>query len=273
MTQTLLITGAAGLLGSALAERLAAQWQLTLFDIKPMASLDKSTRIVVGDVGDKAKIAEAIEGADAILHLACRYGVTISFEETLDTNYRAFISLLDAAVSNSVKKVVFASSNHGWGFYPRSAAPIEPEAPPRPDGWYGINKIWSEAVLSFYADAHGMTATSLRIGNSGPKVNDERQAHMWTSFDDLAQLTHQALMRTVIGHRAVFATSDCDAPFFDNSSAKAIGFAPKDRPEDYLADPGVASAQPGADIFGRSIGGVYAVANFKADIDKWESGK
>lgn len=273
MTKRLLITGAAGLLGSALAKRLSKHWQLTLFDIDTSIPPDDSARVVVGDMGDRAQVAAAVEGADAILHLACRHGQTISFEETLDPNYRGLVALMDAAVSNGVKNVVFTSSNHGWGLYPRLAAPLSPDAPPRPDGWYGINKIWSEAVLSFYADTHGLAATSLRIGNCGPAIRDERQTHMWISFDDLAQLVQLALARTDIGHIGAFATSDGPAPFFDNSTAKSLGFAPKDRPEDNLADPTLTSQKADAGLFGRSIGGSYAVANFKADIDKWESGK
>lgn len=96
---------------------------------------------------------------------------------------------------------------------------------------------------------------------------------MWISFDDLAQLVLLALARTDIGHIGAFATSDGPAPFFDNSTAKSLGFAPKDRLEDNLTDPTLISQKADAGLFGRSIGGSYAVANFKADIDKWESGK
>ncbi|WP_435171055.1 NAD-dependent epimerase/dehydratase family protein [Falsirhodobacter sp. 1013] len=265
----LLITGAAGLLGQELAERLAPDWNLTLFDLV-RAPERGGARILVGDMGDPADVTAAVQGADAILHLACRHGENVTFEETLDANYRGSIALMDAAVANGVSHVVFASSNHGWGLYPRTAAPLAADAPPRPDGWYGINKIWTEAMLSFYADTRGLTATSLRIGNCGASVPDERRTHMWISFDDLAALTTLALTRQGPGHRAVFATADCAAPFFDNSGAKAIGFTPQHHPEDHLDHPGVASEAAGTDIFGRSIGGSYAAANFRADIDIWE---
>ncbi|WP_136686076.1 NAD-dependent epimerase/dehydratase family protein [Falsirhodobacter xinxiangensis] len=265
----LLITGAAGLLGREMTQRLAPDWDLTLFDLVAAPALP-GARVLVGDMGNAADVAKAVEGADAILHLACRHGEAVTFEETLDPNYRGTVAMMEAALANGVSHVVFASSNHGWGLYPRIAAPLPADAPPRPDGWYGINKIWTEAVLSFYADANGLTATSLRIGNCGPSVPDERRMHMWISFDDLAALTALALARKGPGHRAVFATADCAAPFFDNSGAKAIGFAPSHRPEDHLDHPSVADQSAGDDIFGRAIGGSYATANFKADIDTWE---
>ena len=273
MRKRLLITGAAGLLGTALAERLAHSWVLTLFDLNPAKVQGNDSRVITGDMGNPLEVAAAVKGADAILHLACRHGETISFEETLDPNYRGTIALMESAVANGIKNVVFTSSNHGWGLYPRTATPLAPDAPPRPDGWYGVNKIWTEAVLSFYADKHGLAATSLRIGNCGVAVRDERQTHMWISFDDLAQLVQLALARQDVGHVGAFATSDCDAPFFNNSKAKALGFAPKDRPENNLADPAIANQVAGTDLFGRVVGGAYAVANFKANIDAWERHK
>jgi uronate dehydrogenase len=152
---------------------------------------------------------------------------------------------------------------YGWGFYPRAAAPLGDAAPPRPDSWYGISKVWSEAVLSYLADCHGIRATSLRIGNCGPNVPDERRTHMWISFDDLAQLVRLALARTDRGHRAVFATADCAAPFFDNSGARALGFITRDRPEHHLADPSIASHRPAEGIAGQALGGRYAAASLR----------
>jgi uronate dehydrogenase len=260
MKQRLLITGAAGLLGRELSRRLRDTFDLILLDRAAITSAPGDV-VVVGDLGDRAVLLPALEGAQAVLHLACRFGETMTFADSLDTNYLATLALYEAAVAAGVTDMVFASSNHGWGFYPRAAAPLGDAAPPRPDSWYGVSKIWSEAVLSYLADCHGIRATSLRIGNCGPDVPDERRTHMWISFDDLAQLVRLALARTDCGHRAVFATADCDAPFFDNSGARALGFITRDRPEDNLSDPAIASHPPAEGIVGEVLGGSYAAAS------------
>jgi uronate dehydrogenase len=260
MKRRLLITGAAGLLGRALSRRLRDSFDLTLLDRAAITS-EPGDVVVVGDLCDRAVLLRGLDGAQAVLHLACRFGETATFADTLDTNYLATLALYEAAIAAGVADIVFASSNHGWGFYPRSAAPLSDAAPPRPDSWYGISKVWSEAVLSYLADCHGIRATSLRIGNCGAAVPDERRTHMWISFDDLAQLVRLALARSDSGHRVVFATADCDAPFFDNSGARALGFTPKDRPEHNLADPAIASHTPAEGVAGQVLGGSYAEAS------------
>ncbi|QEL27299.1 NAD(P)-dependent oxidoreductase (plasmid) [Bosea sp. F3-2] len=261
MKPRLLITGAAGRLGTELASRLREGWDLTLLDRVAPLSGREGDRIIVGELGDGSVLAQAVSGASAVLHLACRHGEAATFADTLDTNYIATLALYEAAIAAGATDIVFASSNHGWGFYPRSAAPLPGNAPPRPDSWYGISKIWSEAVLAFLADSRGVRTTSLRIGFCGPAVPDERCTHMWIGFDDLAQLTRLALARRDAGHRAFFATGDCVEPFFDNSGAKALGFVTTQRAEHNLARPGIAGEGKAPGIAGEAFGGSYAAVN------------
>lgn len=267
--KTLLVTGGAGLLGQALLPRLSGEWHLRSLSRQPAPGYPET---VEGSIEDADTVARAMQGVDAVLHLACRYANDISFEQTLDTNYRGTLLLMEAARSRGVGHVVFASSNHVHGFHPRSHAPLSDEASPRPDGWYAISKIWGEAVMAHYADAFGMITTSLRIGSCCPQVTDERQGHMWLGFDDCAQLVRIALARRDAGHRVWQAVSDCPQPFFDAVGAKAAGYVPAERPEDNEARPGVMAEAPTGGIFGRAIGGGFAVANFKADLDRWEQG-
>lgn len=265
----LLVTGAAGGLGHGLRPHLRTQWRLRLTDIVPVGPLEPEDEAVTGDLSDPAFAARAVADCDAVLHLAAVHGLSIPFDQTLAVNYHGLLHLMEAAVAAGVGRVVFASSNHGWGFYPRAAAPLPETAAPRPDGWYAVSKIWGEAVMALFADVHGMTNTSLRIGNCGPTVPDERRSHLWISFRDLAALIDLALVRPGPGHRAVFACADCDAPFFDGAGARAMGFRPLDRPSDHLAHPGVSAEPAASGVEGQAIGGAFAAANFRGDPDTW----
>lgn len=257
---TLLITGAAGHVATGIRSFLRPLYHLRLFDIAPVYDARPGEDTVVGDIAKPADVAAAMQGVDKVLHLACRHGPSIDFEDTLDVNYRGTINLIEASLRENVRHLVFASSNHGWGLYPRADTPLSDAAAPRPDGWYGISKIWAEATLAYYAHANDKIITSLRIGNCSARVNDERCSHMWISFADLASLIELALSRDDTGHRAVFATADCADPFFDNSGAKKMGFAPVDAASDHMANAGVAGQAPDTGVFGTLLGGEYAVA-------------
>lgn len=266
----LLVTGGAGILGRALAERGLPGWQIRSLSRSHPADYPAPVERIDGDLCDRDTVACAVADCDAVLHLACRYANDITFAETLDVNYHGTLGLMEAARTAGVKTVVFASSNHVQGFHPRSAAPLSETDPVRPDGWYAVSKVWGEAVMALYADAHGMTTTSLRIGSSCAQVMDERQFHMWLGFDDFAQLVRLSIERQGPGHAVLNAVGACEGAFFDTAAARALGFRPRQNPRDHLSDPAIPGAAPGRDIFGRSIGGGFARDNFKADLAAWE---
>lgn len=268
MKSKLLITGAGGIVGTGIRPYLEEQFDLR-FSMRTASDDFEGCDVVLGDITDPEVIARAVEGCSAILHLAAAHGTGIDFDGTLDVNYLGLVALMDAAVAAGTTHVIFASSNHGWGMWPRHASPLAETAPPRPDGWYGVSKIFGEAVMAFYADTRGLRTTSLRIGNCGPAVEDERRQHMWISFADLAQLVNLSIARTDFGHRAVFATADCATPFFDNSGAVALGFETHDRPENNLLDATIAAHPPASGMHGAAIGGGYSEANFHANFDDW----
>ena len=73
--------------------------------------------------------------------------------------------------------LLFASSNHAIGFYPRYHR-IGTDVTTRPDSRYGVSKVFGEAVGALYADKHGMQVTCLRIGNFGDKPLDHRREEL-----------------------------------------------------------------------------------------------
>lgn len=250
----LAITGAGGIVGRGIAPYLRNRFDLVLIDRKAPDNSSPQDTWVISDIQDRAALDQALEGVDAVLHLAAVHGFSISFEETLDANYRGTISVYDAAVAAGAKHLIFASSNHGWGFRQVRQTPLSTTTPVAPDGWYGIAKMWGEAVTAYYAEAFGLHGTSLRIGHANDHVPTAREGHMWISFRDLAGLIRQVIEAPAKGHRALWATAICDAPYFDNAETLGTGWAPLDRP-------GSPVDSAPAPISEDDIGGAFARAN------------
>ena len=118
-----------------------------------------------GRPADSAQVEKAVAGVDGIVHLG-GFSVEGPWETILNANIVGCYNLFEAARRKGVKRVVFASSNHAVGFYPRQRK-IGVDAPVRPDSRYGVSKAFGEALGALYAYKHGLRVTCLRIGNVG----------------------------------------------------------------------------------------------------------
>ena len=134
-------------------------------------------------------------------------------------------NLFEAARQAGVKRVVFASSNHAVGFYPRKRK-IGTDVTVRPDSRYGVSKAFGEALGALYSDKHGMVVTCLRIGNVGPRPLDVRRLSIWISPEDLVQLFRIGLEHPDIRFDIVYGASDNAASWWDNSRARQLGYRP-----------------------------------------------
>ena len=97
-----------------------------------------------------------------------------TWDQIHQSNIIGCYNLFEAARKKGVKRVVFASSNHAVGFYPRHHR-IGTDVTARPDSRYGVSKVFGEAVGALYADKHGLGVTCLRIGNFGEMPLDHRR--------------------------------------------------------------------------------------------------
>jgi uronate dehydrogenase len=230
----LLLTGAAGGLGRVLRPRLKALCTtLRVSDVADLGNAAPGEELQPVALQDRAAVLALLDGVDAVVHLG---GVSTeqAWEPILAANIVGAYNLYEGARKHGVKRIVFASSNHVTGFY-RQDEVISPRDPVRPDGLYGLSKAWGEDLSRFYFDRHGIETACLRIGSSFPEPKDRRMLATWLSYDDLERLVTACLAAPVLGHTIVYGMSDNTTVWWDNTSARHIGFRPHDSSERFRA--------------------------------------
>ena len=223
----MLITGAAGRIGSVLRDGLREHFATRLLDIRPMQERPGED-VVVADIRRLDELAAAMAGCTAVVHLA-GIPTEAGFEELLDTNIRGTYHVLEAArTSGTCRRVVLGSTNHVTGFYPVDQT-ITPEAPPRPDGLYGASKGYGELVGRLYHEKHGLEVVAIRIGTFAERPTSPRHAHTWISPRDMVQLVRRSLDAPGVGWLLVYGTSANRRSYWDDRDARRrLGYAPED---------------------------------------------
>lgn len=187
--ERVLVTGAAGFIGSTLVERLLAEGRrvvgLDCFDPFYAERLKRENlraalrserfRLVEGDIRDEAALADALQGgADAVVHLAALAGVRPSLERPVayaDVNVRGTAAVADAAARARVPRFVFASSSSVYGEREQASGPFRESDPvERPISPYAATKRAGELLLHSFHHAHGLSVTCARIFTAyGPR--------------------------------------------------------------------------------------------------------
>jgi uronate dehydrogenase len=233
--ERLLLTGAAGNLGRELRPRLLPRCEtLRVSDRSPMDAGGPSEEVVVADLADADAMLRLLQGVDAVVHLG---GVSTEqpWAPILAGNIVGAYNLYEAARRNGVKRIVYASSNHVTGFY-RQDEVIGPKNPMRPDGLYGLSKAFGENLAQLYWDRYRIETVSLRIGSAFAAPKDRRMLATWMSFDDTERLVLAALTAPVVGHSVIYGMSDNATTWWDNTSARHIGYRPQDSSEVFRAE-------------------------------------
>ena len=260
--QSILITGAAGEIGSRLRSMLHGVYpRIRLSDMKRPSDLRADEDFVAADLADMAAVERAVQGIDGIVHLG-GHSVEGPWETILNANIIGCYNLFEAARRAGVKRVVFASSNHAVGFYPRQRR-IGADEPVRPDSRYGVSKAFGEAVGALYSHKHGMGVTCLRIGNFGDMPLDHRRLAIWLSPEDLVQLVRIGLEHPDIKNEIFYGGSDNERSWWDNESAYRFGYRPTKKGEDYRDEAMAAQARLPADPIGDWFqGGPFCSAEY-----------
>ena len=172
-----LITGAAGFLGSALANQLAREGQQVrgLDDLSTgdPDSLYEDVHFTCGDVNDRPKLWTLLQDVDCVYHLAARVSVSESIlypREYNAVNVGGTVSLMEAMRDVGVRRVVFISSGAVYGDQGRQ--PLREDAVPDPKSPYAVSKLSSEYYVRTIGRLWGIETVILRVFNAyGPGQN------------------------------------------------------------------------------------------------------
>lgn len=231
----LVLTGAAGRLGSYLREPLAKMSEsLVSTDItEDIGKLYDGETYKQADLADFDAMMNVIEGADMVIH----FGAFVDegpFEKLLGPNFVGSYNVWEAAWRHKLKRVVYASSIHAVGMYPKNQF-IGTDVPHRPDTFYGLAKCFTEDLGRMYWEKRGLESVHMRI-LSCAQVNNARALGSWLSYDDLVQLVTRCIDTPVTGFSVIYGVSNNDRAPVDNSDASFLGYRPKDNAEQFAEE-------------------------------------
>lgn len=229
-----LITGAAGRIGSSLAEQLRDAYDLRLHYHRNRPENPPSSDVVTADISKYDEIAPAMAGVDAVVHMAGDPRTTAPWDDILDRNIVGAYNVFESARQAGVPKIVFASTNHVMGMYDRDRQwPIYAPQPVRPDSLYGVSKAFGENLGRHYVDQYGMSVICLRIGWFLPEPRDEIGLWMWLSPRDCAQVVSCAI-ESPLQYGVFYAISRNSRRHWDiTDTIEKLGYRPQDDAEAY----------------------------------------
>lgn len=256
--KTLLLTGAAGDVGTHLRRELAGKYLLRVSDLRSLRKINKEEQFVRADISKMSDALKITKGVDAIVHLG-GYSVEGPWAGILQANILGCYNVFEAARRNGVKRILFPTSNHAVGFYARSQT-IDHRVTPKPDSRYGVSKVFGEALGSLYADKYGMEVFCMRIGNVNARPIDKRRLSILITPRDLAQLVTIGIEHPDIRFEIVYGISRNTRAWYDNANAFRLGYRPQDDSERWAAEV-LAKEPPGGDpVAEKYQGGVFCVA-------------
>lgn len=231
----LVLTGAAGALGSKLRAPLAAMCDEFVSSdlVDSIPDLGANETYVKADVSDLAAMESLLKDATMVIHFGA-IADEAPWDDILQSNIIGAYNVWEAAYRNGVKRVVYASSVHAVGMHLKTDT-IGLDAPHKPDTYYGLAKCFAEDLASLYWDKRGVEAVCLRIFSAAPPSN-ARAIGTWLSTNDLIHLVERSVDSQVVGFTKVWGISNNDRAVVDNAKAGHLGYRPKDNAEDYAKE-------------------------------------
>ena len=225
--RSVVLTGAAGAIGSVIVDRLASRWRISATDLRAVEGIQAL------DVTDLERCIAAFHGADAVVHLAANPSPEADWEALSGPNVEGTYAVAAAARACGVRRLVLASSVQAMSAYPETRQRRADDAP-RPANLYGATKAWAEALGSWVAATSDTSVVAVRIGHflAQPPAGAEatpRNLAAWLSPGDCAALIQAAVEVERDGCVVVNGISANRYRFVDlEQAAVDIGYVPSD---------------------------------------------
>jgi len=237
---TILVTGSAGAVGRAVCRELRQRGRAVRgLDRVPTLGLDDA---VVGDITDAARVREAFDGVDAVVHLAAEPH-DVPFDRLVGPNVVGLHNVMNAAREARVRRVVLASSMmivlHGHG--PDRARPATVDEA-YPGAHYALTKVWAEQMGEMYARCYDMSVLAVRLSwmvrdpGEARHMQDIDRPDFYISSRDAGRGFADAVDAPSIRFAIVYlAGPDCGRQFDLEPARRLLGFEPRDRWPEGLA--------------------------------------
>jgi UDP-glucose 4-epimerase len=230
-----LVTGAAGNIGSYFAEHSHEKYDLRLMvrEADDRSKIEPFGEIVVGDITDLERMKELCQGADTVLHLAANANPSAPWSDALSINIAGTYSTYVAARAANCRRFIYASSIHAVSGYPTDVQ-VKTSEPVNPGDIYGVTKCFGEALGRYMAEQEGLSTIALRIGAFQPieAAQDEGGLGMIDAFvsqRDLNQLIERCIDVENLKFAVLHGLSDNRFKRLDISDARElVGYAPQD---------------------------------------------
>ena len=188
MAQRICVTGASGQAGRAVVrDLLEYDYDVAATDVA-VAKADRFEGMLRADLTDYGQAAEALRGADAVVHLANipAPGITtpaVTFNANMTMNFNVF----QAAASLGLSRVVWASSETTLGLpfdVPPRYAPVDEDHYPLPATTYALSKVATEAIAGHFAEWSGIPFVALRFSNIMAPDDYQKFPSFWADARD-----------------------------------------------------------------------------------------
>jgi NAD+ dependent glucose-6-phosphate dehydrogenase len=247
MDKPVLMTGASGRVGQAILQHAGETFNWRLVDREPVPRDRRpdhiaDENIIIADIRDSEAVTAAVEGCQAVIHLAGDPRPEAPWNSVVENNINGTHSMYEAAVEANIEKFIFASSNHAVGAYeteertpdmyrPKDQYRLTGAELPRPTNHYGVSKATGEIIGRYYHDHHDISVVNVRIGNltkGHPPIDYERGQAMWLSYRDCAHLFTRCV-QAEYEFEIVYGISDNDRKYYSIERARtALGYNPQD---------------------------------------------
>lgn len=229
-----LVTGAAGNIGSYFAEHSHERYELRLM-VQPEKDEAKKIRpygeVVEGTLDDLDRLKELCRGVDTVLHLAANPSPSTPWSSALNDNIVGTYNVFVAAKAAGCRRVVYASSVHAVSGYPRDVQ-VKTSEPVNPGDIYGVSKCFGEALARYMAEQEGLSSLVLRIGAFQPPESVEKDVSMLDTFvsqRDLNQLIEKSIDVENLHFAILHGLSNNRFKRLDISNTRAlVGYEPQD---------------------------------------------